>query len=101
MSLREVEPDSLDELNAFQRDLLVAISAADQQHGLGVKNLLEEHYRNDVQPGRLYPNLDTLVDKGLVEKGEIDRRTNKYTLTDRGRRKLRLYHEWIEIGVDD
>lgn len=101
MSVREVEPDPLEDLNAFQRDLLVAISTTDNPHGLGVKAVLEDRYEGEIHPGRLYPNLDTLVDMGLVQKGKIDRRTNSYALTDRGQRELRSHYEWIGIGVDD
>jgi DNA-binding PadR family transcriptional regulator len=41
-----------------------------------------------IHHGRLYPNLDTLVDKGLVEKGQKDRRTNVYSITNRVQREL-------------
>ena len=44
--------------------------------------------------GRLYPNLDELVEKGLVEKGQKDRRTNVYHLTQRGDRELSARQEW-------
>jgi DNA-binding PadR family transcriptional regulator len=42
----------------------------------------------------LYPNLDALVDKGYLEKGSIDKRTNEYTLTDAGRALLAERREW-------
>jgi DNA-binding PadR family transcriptional regulator len=42
----------------------------------------------------LYPNLDTLVEKGLVDKGQRDRRTNFYTLTRRGRREIEDRQSW-------
>jgi DNA-binding PadR family transcriptional regulator len=48
----------------------------------------------EIHHGRLYPNLDTLVEKGLVEKGELDRRTNYYTLTRRGQREITARNEW-------
>ena len=57
----------------------------DEPHGLAIKKELEDYYETEIHHGRLYPNLDTLVDKGLVEKGEKDRRTNSYTITRRGR----------------
>ncbi|OLZ39202.1 PadR family transcriptional regulator [Natrinema saccharevitans] len=49
---------------------------------------------NEIHHGRLYPNLDDVVDKGLVEKGEVDKRTNYYTITARGRRELEARREW-------
>ena len=82
------------DLTGFQRDLLYVIADQDEPHGLAIKEELEQYYEKDVHHGRLYPNLDTLVDKGLLEKGQLDRRTNSYTLTRRGRRELQDRREW-------
>jgi DNA-binding PadR family transcriptional regulator len=82
------------DLTGFQRDLLFVIAGLEEPHGLALKNELEEYYESEVHHGRLYPNLDTLVEKGLVEKGQIDRRTNSYTLARRGRRELEARREW-------
>ena len=89
------------DLTAFQRDLLYAIAGLDQPHGLAIKAELETYYETEVHHGRLYPNLDTLVEKGLVEKGSLDRRTNVYTLTARGRRELRARRNWEDEYADD
>ncbi|MEM4781775.1 MAG: helix-turn-helix transcriptional regulator, partial [Halalkalicoccus sp.] len=51
-------------------------------------------YETEIHHGRLYPNLDTLVDKGLVEKGQRDRRTNYYAPTRRGEREIEARREW-------
>lgn len=82
------------DLTAFQRDLLLAISGLDEPKGLDVKDVLEEYYGTEIRHGRLYPNLDTLVNKGLVDKGKKDRRTNKYVLTDRGAREIEARIAW-------
>jgi PadR family transcriptional regulator PadR len=82
------------DLTGFQRDLLYAIAGLDEPHGLAIKEELEDYYEKEIHHGRLYPNLDTLVDKGLVEKGELDRRTNYYTLTGRGEREIEARQEW-------
>jgi DNA-binding PadR family transcriptional regulator len=66
----------------------------DEPHGLAIKEELEGYYESEVNHGRLYPNLDTLVEKGLVEKGQLDRRTNFYTLTRRGERELDARQDW-------
>lgn len=67
------------DLTGFQRDLLIVIAGLDDPHGLSVKDELEEYYETDINHGRLYPNLDI-----LVEKGQKDKRTNLYYLTQRG-----------------
>ncbi len=82
------------DLTGFQRDLLVVISGLDSPHGLAIKDELEDYYEGEVNHGRLYPNLDELVTKGLVEKGEKDRRTNVYHLTQRGERELDARQDW-------
>lgn len=82
------------DLTGFQRDLLYVIAGKEDPHGLAIKNELENYYEKEIHHGRLYPNLDTLVEKGLVEKGDIDRRTNYYTVTGRGQRELEARREW-------
>jgi DNA-binding PadR family transcriptional regulator len=89
------------DLTGFQRDCLYVITGLDDPHGLALKNELEEYYEGEIHHGRLYPNLDTLVEKGLVEKGSKDQRTNVYTLTERGRRELTARREWEEGYLGD
>ncbi|GAB3029664.1 PadR family transcriptional regulator [Natronobiforma cellulositropha] len=71
------------DLTAFQNNILV-ILAKEPMYGLAIKRELEEYYGTEVNHGRLYPNLDELVDLGLVKKSELDKRTNQYSLTDDG-----------------
>lgn len=82
------------DLTGFQRDLLYVIAGLDEPHGLAVKDELEAYYESEIHHGRLYPNLDTLVGKGLIEKGSIDRRTNSYSISSRGQRELEARMEW-------
>jgi len=81
-------------LSAFQRDVLYVLAGLENPYGLAVKSELETYYEGEVNHGRLYPNLDELVDRGYVEKGEIDRRTNSYELTDEGRQLLADRRRW-------
>ena len=82
------------DLTGFQRDLLYVIAGGEEPHGLAVKDDLDDYYDEEINHGRLYPNLDVLVEKGLVEKGKLDDRTNAYGLTRRGRRELEARREW-------
>jgi DNA-binding PadR family transcriptional regulator len=84
----------MDDLTAFQRDLLYVVGGLDSPHGLAIKDELEEYYESEVHHGRLYPNLDDLVSRGLVEKGQKDRRTNVYALTTQGRTALEDRRTW-------
>lgn len=89
------------DLTGFQRDLLYVVAGLDDPHGLAVKDELEDYYEKEIHHGRLYPNLDTLVEKGLVEKGERDRRTNYYTVTRRGKREITARDEWEKQYVGE
>lgn len=89
------------DLTGFQRDLLYIVASLDEPHGLAIKEEVEDYYGAEVHHGRLYPNLDELVDKGLVEKGEKDRRTNSYDLTQRGFREIEARREWEDENVDE
>lgn len=81
-------------LTGFQRDLLYIIAGSDEPHGLAVKESADEYYDEEINHGRLYPNLDTLVDEGLVVKQSRDRRTNEYSLTPQGRELINARRKW-------
>ncbi|MFD1570219.1 MULTISPECIES: PadR family transcriptional regulator [Haloferacaceae] len=88
------------DLTGFQRDLLYVTAGLEEPHGLALKEELEDYYEKEIHHGRLYPNLDTLVEKGLVEKSEKDRRTNMYSLTRRGQREIEARQKWVDQYVD-
>ena len=89
----------MNDLTGLQRDLLYIIARLGNPHGLAIRDELGEYYNKEIQHGHLYPNLDTLVDKGLVEKEEKDGRTNSYSLTGPGRRELNARREWEDNYV--
>lgn len=84
------------DLTGFQRDILYVVAGQDKPSGTAVQDELENYYEKKVHHGRLYPNLDSLVEKGLLEKGERDRRTNYYVVTTRGQQELEARRDWEE-----
>ncbi len=90
----------MDDLTGFQRDLLYVISGAEQPSGQDVKDEIEQYYSAEINHGRLYPNLDTVVNKELVEKGELDRRTNYYDITENGEEVIEERREWEQQYVE-
>ncbi len=90
----------MDDLTGFQRDLLYVIAGEDRPSGQDVKNEVEQYYSSEINHGRLYPNLDTIVNKELVEKGELDRRTNYYEITDNGEEVIEDRCEWEQQYVE-
>jgi DNA-binding PadR family transcriptional regulator len=81
------------DLTAFQQNILV-ILAEEPRYGLAIKRELESYYGTEVNHGRLYPNLDDLVEMELVEKSELDKRTNQYELTEAGYDAILDQFEW-------
>jgi len=82
------------DLTAFQQNIL-AILSKEAMYGLAIKRELESYYDSEVNHGRLYPNLDDLVEDGLVEKSELDKRTNQYELTEAGHDAVLGQLEWV------
>ncbi|QCJ48533.1 PadR family transcriptional regulator [Haloprofundus sp. MHR1] len=64
--------------------------------GLRIKARLQEQRDEVIHHGRLYTNLDELVDMGLVEKGTVDQRSNSYQLTRDGRRLIEGRKVWLD-----
>jgi len=87
-------PGMARDLTAFQQNILV-ILAEEPMYGLAIKRELESYYGTEVNHGRLYPNLDDLVEMGFVEKSELDKRTNQYALTDEGHEVVVDRLEWV------
>ena len=82
------------ELTGFQRDLLVVTAGLSAPNGLEIKSEIEQYYESTINHGRLYPNLNTLVENGLLEKSKKDERTNAYDLTDKAQTMLQDRREW-------
>jgi len=78
----------------FQRDLLYVIAGANQPSGQDVKEEIEQYYSHEINHGRLYPNLDTVVNKDLSRKGQLDRRTNYYAITKDGEEAIEDRRAW-------
>lgn len=89
------------DLTGFQRDLLYVLAGLEEPIGLEVKAEIESYYGSEIEAGRLYPNLDTLVGMGLVRKDEVDGRTNAYLLTHRGVNELLERREWVNRYLDE
>ncbi|ELZ05252.1 PadR family transcriptional regulator [Natrialba asiatica] len=90
----------MDDLTGFQRDLLYVIAGADRPSGQDIKDEIEGYYSSEINHGRLYPNLDTLVTNELVEKGQLDRRTNYYAITNDGEQVIEDRRAWKSQYVD-
>jgi DNA-binding PadR family transcriptional regulator len=93
----ERPPLKWDSLTRFQIDLLLAAAQIGPCKGLRLKRELELYYGAEVNHGRLYPNLDELVERGLLEKEpkNPDDRSNRYELTESARDALAAREQTI------
>ena len=89
------------ELTSFQRDILYCIAAMDDPYGLKIKQKLEDTTSMDVNHGRLYPNLDSLVESGFVNKEPKDKRTNMYLLSEQGRDLIKRRRVWEDSHLQE
>jgi DNA-binding PadR family transcriptional regulator len=85
---------SLFDLTGFQRDLLYTIANLHEPSGQSIRERLEADIGEEIVHGRLYPNLATLVERGLVVEDERNNRTHHYRLSEAGVRALRERRAW-------
>ena len=108
------EPNPFNNLTGFRRDLIEAIEHVqengtprdadlyeyDKPTGQCIKERVEQTGYGVINHGRLYPNLDALVETGLVEKeAGPDRRTNYYVLSPAGEQAVAQYKEFVGACV--
>lgn len=91
--------NGLFDLTGFQRDMLYVLSSEGGLNGRAIQEELEKEI-GEISRGRLYPNLDTLVTNGYVKKGQVDLRTNSYTITEYGLEQLKERRRWENKHVD-
>lgn len=82
------------ELTKFKRDVLTVMAGLEKPNGLEIKAELDDYYNTAINHGRLYPNLDSLVEEGFIEKSKEDERTNIYELTEHGNTVLEDRRDW-------
>ena len=90
-----------DETTGFQRDVLCVLCGLDDPKGMEIQSELEDYYGSEVLHARVYQNLDSLAERGLVEKGERDSRTNYYRITDAGRDAIEDVLAWKRTYTED
>lgn len=90
------------ELVDFRRDILLTLARSEPTHGQGLREDLSALRNEDVNDGRLYPHINALVEKGLIEKRENihDDRSHEYVLSDAGRHSVRDHAQRVTGAVD-
>jgi len=91
----------MNELTGFQRDMVYCIAALDGPSGVEVRRELEEYSSAEVNHGRLYPNLDELVDEGVIRKEKKNDRTNLYVISPLGKELIEERRQWEDEKLQD
>lgn len=94
--------DAPTDLTGFQRDLFTEavrlnnVRQAAPPNGFAIRDRIIDEYEA-VSRGRLYPNLDILAEKGLLNKepDPDDDRANLYEITRRGQREIYAHAKYI------
>lgn len=90
-------------LHGFARDVLLATaeveSSSETSYGLAIKRNLESKYGHEINHGRLYPNLNDLVEDGFLEKSKVDERTNEYVTTGKTQVVLQAAYDELDAVV--
>ena len=90
----------MNDLSEFQRDILYVCAGIETPYGLGIKKELDEYYEAEFTSSRLYINLNTLAERGLLDVRVIDTRKKEYTLTQEGKAQIKNRREWENQYLD-
>ena len=103
MSTPSVGRDDLpagDDLTSLQWDILRVV-IEEPRYGQPIKRALDARYDTEVSASRLYSNLKTLVEAGVLEKSERDGRSSTYHATDRAQQAFCARLRWHLAAVTD
>lgn len=87
-------------LHALQREMLVLVADYGDPCGQDIKRELEEYHDATIRSEQLYHHLDSLCERGFVEKHHADGRTNAYVITDAGREWLERQTNWVHSHIE-
>ncbi len=82
------------ELASFQRDIIIVLGNMNKIVSANEisKNLAEMYDTDKIHSGRLYPNLNTVISEGFVERQLHDKRIEMYKITPKGMKALKQYN---------
>lgn len=89
------------DLTLFQLREMAALRDLDRPSGQELKRELQSYLESDVNNGRLYQNLQVLIEAGLVEWGYISGRTKWYDITEEGEAVLDRERAYLEVDGTD
>jgi DNA-binding PadR family transcriptional regulator len=82
-----------------RRDLCVLLYDAGQLRRQKLKTRLENHYDTHIDARSFYGAMESLAEKGFVEK-RTDGIHDAYALTDAGKERVEDHFEWMRRKVE-
>ena len=82
-----------------RRDICALVYDAGELRAQSIKNRLESHYDEWIDPGSFYSTLAALVDAGFLSR-RTQELSDVYTLTEAGERALVDHYDWLSARVD-
>lgn len=92
---------AMHQLTSFQRDLLYCAASLDDPYGLEIGREIEQYLSLELNNGRLYQNLNTLAEKGLINKKQKDERTYLYTVTSEAEEIIENRQQWENRKLEE
>jgi len=89
------------QLTGFQRDLLYCAASLDDPYGLEIGREVEQYSSLNLNNGRLYQNLNTLAEKGLINKKQKDDRTILYMITPDAKEIIENRQKWENRKLEE
>lgn len=89
------------QLTGFQRDLLYCAASLDDPYGLEIGREVERYSSLDLNNGRLYQNLNTLAEKGLINKKQKDDRTILYMISSEAEKIIEKRQKWEDKKLEE
>ncbi|GAB6879899.1 hypothetical protein JCM17823_21730 [Halorubrum gandharaense] len=77
-----------------RRDICALVHDAGELRAQSLKNRLETHYDQRIDPGSFYGTLSALDDAGFLER-HTEGLADVYALFDAGERALRDHYDWL------
>jgi len=82
-----------------RRDICALLYDEGPLRGQSLKTRLEDHYDARIDSQSFYAGLESLAEKGFVER-TTDGIHDAYVLTDAGERRVRDHFEWMRERIE-
>jgi DNA-binding PadR family transcriptional regulator len=89
------------QLTGFQRDLLYCAASLDDPYGLEIGREVEQYSSLELNNGRLYQNLNTLAERGLIKKKRKNDRTILYMITSEAEKIIENRQKWEDRKLEE